>query len=167
VRVKKIDDKRIAEIHRKLWDDAIAEHGDVLRVPRDTVDFISEIERSLYVLNLWDGSGHPSRILGNYMVRDFAVEWVFANVLNGFEVVKAADDPTREKRKDKYAKLERLAAEKIYHEFTTDELVEHSGLSSASVVKWAKTTGYFRSIGRGKWEARNPKDDRENVKASK
>ena len=69
-------------------------------------------------------------------------------------------DTKPEKRKDKYARLERLALDNLYKEFTTQELVDVSGLSSQTLVTWIRVNGYFRAMKRGMWEARNPKDDR-------
>jgi len=123
---------------------------------------VPDLERAMYVLQIWQKDSpesNPYKSLKEYMIRAEAVAWLTEHLLPKFNVaIKAEEKP--EKRKDKYAKLEKLALEKTYHEFTTQQLVDESGLGAQTVTKWAKTTGFFRSIGKGKWEARNPKEDR-------
>lgn len=125
---------------------------------------VPDLERALYVLQIWqkqEPNSNPYTWLKSYMIRSEAVAWLTENLLPKFNVtVKAEQKP--EKRKDKYTKLEKLALEKTFHEFTTQELVDESGLGAQTITKWAKTTGFFRSIGKGKWEARNPKEDRKH-----
>ena len=96
-----------------------------------------------------------------YMLQEQAQAWVGQHVLPSItgEIVPM-DDTKPEKRKDKYARLERLALDNLYKEFTTQELVDVSGLSSQTLVTWIRANGYFRAVKRGIWEARNPKDDR-------
>jgi hypothetical protein len=130
---------------------------DVRRIP--------DVERGLYVIQTWQkhgANGSPMSWLRDYMVRPEGMEWIIGNIMPKLGVAVVAEEKT-EKRKDKYAKLEKLALDNLYHEFTTQQLVDESGLGAQTITKWAKTTGHFRVIGRGKWEARNPKDDRKNA----
>jgi hypothetical protein len=133
-------------------------------LPADTRR-IPDVERGLYVLQTWQkngASGSPASWLKNYMIRSEGLMWINQNIIPKLGVAIVAEEKT-EKRKDKYAKLEKLALDNLYHEFTTQQLADESGLGAQTISKWAKTTGYFRVIGRGKWEARNPKDDRKNA----
>jgi hypothetical protein len=123
-----------------------------------------DLERGLYVLQMWQregSSGSPYKVLREYMVRDQAVDWITSNIVPKLGVSAPLTEEKTEKRKDKYARLEREALDNLYNEYTISQLVEISGLGAQTISKWAKTTGFFRSIGRGLWEARNPKDDRE------
>lgn len=97
-----------------------------------------------------------------YMVSGQAQDWVGQNILPSItgESKAVQTDIKPEKRKEKYARLERLALDNLYKEFTTQELVDVSGLSSQTLVTWIRVNGYFRAMKRGMWEARNPKDDR-------
>lgn len=125
---------------------------------------VPDLERAMYVLQMWQKDSpesNPYKSLKEYMIRAEAVAWLTEHFLPKLNVSIRAEEKT-EKRKDKYAKLEKLALEKTFHEFTTQELVDESGLGAQTVTKWAKTTGFFRSIGKGKWEARNPKEDRKH-----
>jgi hypothetical protein len=96
------------------------------------------------------------------MVNELARAWADENILKHMTDATGTPptDQKPEKRKDKYARLERLALDNLYKEFTTQELVDVSGLSSQTLVTWIRVNGYFRAMKRGMWEARNPKDDR-------
>lgn len=152
--IKKPSEAQIDRRHRELWDAAIKEHGTAYRVPKDITRDIGEEIRAMHVLAIaWDGSGSPHSVLRTYGV----LPHILAKI--------AGEDerPARvEKRKDKYAKLIELSRANVYTEFTTDQLVEHSGLSRATVTSWVKSTGYFRQVPdkRGRWEARDPAEDR-------
>lgn len=129
---------------------------------RSAMRQVPDLERALYILQMWqtkEPNSNPFRVMKEYMVRNEAVVWVTEHLLTKLPVeIKPEEKP--EKRKDKYAKLEKFALDNIYNEFTTQQLVDESGLGAQTITKWAKTTGFFRSIGKGKWEARNPKEDR-------
>lgn len=138
---------------------------DYIGTLRPTFRQVPDLERGLYVLQIWQKDSpesNPYKFLKEYMIRAEAVTWLTEHIMPKLNV-KTVVEAKPEKRKDKYAKLEKLALEKTYHEFTTQQLVDESGLSTQTVTKWAKTTGFFRSIGKGKWEARNPKDDRKSL----
>lgn len=123
-----------------------------------------DVERGLYVLQVWQregSSGNPYKALREYMVREEAVNWLGANILPKLGATVVVEEEKAEKRRDKYARLERMALDNVFAEYTTQDLVDASGLGPQTISKWAKTTGFYRPTGRGKWEARNPKEDRE------
>jgi len=154
MKIKKPSEAQIDRRNRELWDEAISEHGTAYRVPRDIVRDNGEEIRAMHVLAIaWDGSGSPHSVLRTYGVLPHIVERL---------VGEDERQPKPERRKDKYAKLIDLSRANLYKEFTTDELVEHSGLGRATVTSWIKSTGYFRQVPdkRGHWEARNPAEDR-------
>lgn len=140
--------------HRELWDAAIEEYGSATAVPKDVARDIGEEVRALYVLALaWDGTGSPHSILRSYAV----LPNIMAK-LAGEEVKQERP----EKRRDKYAKLIELSRANLFKEFTTDELIDHSGLGRNTVISWCRSTGHFRQNPdkRGVWEARDPNHDR-------
>ena len=124
---------------------------------------IPDLERCLYVLQVWqknEPNTSPYKFMKPYMLQEQARTWVEQNILPNITGEIIPMDTKPEKRKDKYARLERLALDNPYKEFTTQELVDVSGLSSQTLVTWIRANGYFRAVKRGIWEARNPKDDR-------
>jgi len=148
--------------HKQLWQEAEQKYGNAFRVPKEEANRISEIVRALHVLYYWQSRGRlgsPIAELKAHSILPDIVDYVAKTYL-GEKYMKQEEKAKAEKRKDKYAKLEKLALEKTFHEFTTQDLVDASGLGAQTITKWAKTSGFFRSTGRGKWEARNPKDDR-------
>lgn len=127
---------------------------------------IDDLERALYVLQSWEiekSSSNVYKHLQMYMVREDAIKWLELNLLSKLLNVEELQEIKPEKRKDKYARLEKLALDNVFKEYSTQELIDVSGLSGQSIAKWTKISGFFQSIGRGKWEARNPKDDRKRV----
>jgi len=159
----KITDSFIEAQSALLWDKAKGEYGNAFDVPRDERDDIYEIERALFILKKWDGNSSPVKLFRDYMVRDRAVTYVLENYAPDFasEAPKADEIVKTEKRSDKYAKLDKYAKEHVFEQFTTEQLVEMSGLSYPTVVKYLKVTGSYRAIKRGLWEARDAKADRE------
>ena len=162
-----LTESKRTEIIATLWADAKKEHQcDSDNVPNTVVDFICEVDRALYtLLTAWDTTTNPIKLLKYYMVKDSVQNYVATEVLEykDTKIVEEASKPV-EKRADKYGKLEKLAVENVFKEYTTDELMEISGLSRPPLLAWLKTNGFFRGIKRGTWEARNPKDDRQNEK---
>lgn len=152
-----------AEIIADLWANARTENNcDSHSLPNSVVDFITEVDRGLYTLLLaWDKESNPIKILGTYMVRDNVVEHIVSNILE--YSIKPAKEQTASvvKPSDKYRKLEKHALDNMYTSFSTDSLMEISGLSRPAILNWLKTNGFYKSIKRGEWEARNPKEDRE------
>lgn len=152
--MKKPTESQVDRRERELWDAAIEEYGSAFDVPKEIQQDISEEVRALNVLALaWDGTGSPHSILRSYAVLSHIVAKIA-----GDEVKQAKP----EKRRDKYAKLIELSRANLFKEFTTDELIDHSGLGRNTVISWCRSTGHFRQNPdkRGVWEARDPNHDR-------
>ena len=150
--MKKPTEADIERRHKELWDLAKIVHGESNLVPANEVQDIGEEIRALHCLNIgWDGSGSMRSTLAYYNVQPNIIEKLAGHIEGPLNT---------ERRKDKYAKLISLSKENTYKEFSIKELTDISGLSSSTITTWAKTTGFFQSRERGKWEARNPNDDR-------
>lgn len=152
--MKKPSDSQVDRRHRELWDAAIGEYGSASAVPKDVARDIGEEVRALYVLAIaWDGTGSPHSTLRAYAVMPDIIA-----KLAGEE----AKQEKPEKRKDKYVKLIELSRANLYGEFTTDQLIDHSGLGRNTIISWCRSTGHFRAHPdkRGVWEARDPNHDR-------
>jgi len=153
MKIRKPTEAQADRRHRELWDAAIEEYGDKFSLPPEVDRDISEEVRALYVLALsWDGTGSPHRLLQTYGV----LPHIIAKIAG-----EKQQEAKPEKRKDRYAKLIAFSRANTYREFRMEQLVEESGLSSGTIISWARSTGWFRaSAERGLWEARNPADDR-------
>ena len=135
-------------------------------VPHTVADFICEVDRALYVLLLaWDDTNNnPAKLLSTYMVKDEVKNYVLTTILEHKNVETTENElKVPKKRSDKYLNLKKFALDNLYKEFTTQELIDVSGLSSQTLVTWIRVNGYFRAMKRGMWEARNPSDDRKSV----
>lgn len=150
--MKKPTETDIERRHKELWDLAKIVHGEANLVPANEVQDIGEEIRAMYCLAAgWDGVGSMRSVLAFYNVQPNTIEKMAGHI----------EPPLNtERRKDKYAKLVALSKENVYKEFSMQELSDISGLSSSTITTWARTTGFFKSHERGKWEARNPNEDR-------
>jgi hypothetical protein len=98
------------------------------------------------------------------MVKDEVKHYVLTTILEHKNVETTENQlKAPEKRSDKYLNLKKFALDNLYKEFSTQELIDVSGLSSQTLVTWIRVNGYFRAMKRGMWEARNPNDDRKYV----
>ncbi len=150
--MKKPTEAEVERRHKELWDLAKISYGEANLVPDDEAQNIGEEIRAMYCLSIaWDGIGSMRSVLAHYNVMPNIVEKLAGHIEAPLNT---------ERRKDKYAKLVSLSKENLYKEFSIKELNEISGLSTSTITTWAKTTGFFQSRERGKWEARNPDDDR-------
>lgn len=64
------------------------------------------------------------------------------------------------KRADKYDALLSWARDHVYEEFTTEELVEVSGFSYPTTLKFLQDSPTFRKVKKGLWEVRDAEADR-------
>jgi len=144
----RMTETQVEEHHRKIWREAAERFGGYSAIPRDVELEMSEEVRAMYCIAGWDRVGTMRALLAYHNVMPTVVE----------KLVGAAEpEADTVRRKDRYAKLVSLSSGNIYGEFSTKDLTDASGLSAGAIANWAKT---IRPIGRGKWEARNPKDDR-------
>jgi hypothetical protein len=75
------------------------------------------------------------------------------------EILSAAPQ-LMNKRADKYDALLEWAKDHLFEQFTTEELVEQSGFSYATTLKFLQESPTFRKIKKGLWEIRDPQADR-------
>ena len=159
-----ISDDAIRDNHRNMWDDAIAEHGDAFKVPQDVVARISEKTRALYVLQKWGregATGNPAKYLATYSVYpDILLDVV--NTYCSMEVESVGEVIAKpEKRADKYDAFVDWARAHLFEQYTTEQLVEISGFSYPTTLKFVQESPVFRKIKKGLWEIRDPKADRD------
>lgn len=150
------------------WQQSAKTHGDYISIPKDERFFLSEYERAMHVLNVWkiEGEkGSPIRTLHTYGV----VEAVILEVVADWCDLKVTEEDLSEinkteKRADKYDAFIDWTKDKIFEQYTTEQLVEQAGFSYPTVLKFIQESSHFRKIKKGTWEIRDPKADRESEK---
>ena len=166
---KSISDSAILEAHNELWAEAEKEHKLAIRVPSHQAQEISDFIRGLYVLQIWkkDGQkGSAIKFLLSYSIPESTVAKIADQYL-GIDVDEdsVVEEIKTEKRADKWDAFLKWAKDKVFEQFTTEQLVEISGFSYPTTLKFVQENPTFRKVKRGLWEIRDPKADREAEKS--
>ena len=69
------------------------------------------------------------------------------------------------KRSDKYDALLAWASEHLFEQFTTEQIVEVSGFSYPTTLKFIQESPTFRKVKKGLWEIRDAEADRKSEKS--
>lgn len=72
--------------------------------------------------------------------------------------------PATGKRADKYDALLEWAKDRLFEQFTTEQIVEVSGFSYPTTLKFIQESPTFRKVKKGLWEIRDADADREAEK---
>ena len=159
-----ITDEMINTNHRELWSKALNEYGDSFKVPHETISHINETMRAMYVLQKWQregGSGSPAKFLNTYSIYPD----VLMEVVRGYcsiEIDSMEEVVVKtEKRSDKYDAFIDWSKAHLFEQYTTEQLVEISGFSYPTTLKFIQESPAFRKIKKGLWEIRDPKADRQ------
>jgi hypothetical protein len=162
-----ITDELINSNHKELWGEAISEYGDSFKVPNEVSSRISETLRAMYTLQVWQrmgSSGNPAKFLSSYSVHPE----VLIEVVRGYcdIEIESMEEVTAktEKRSDKYDAFIDWSKAHIFEQYTTEQLVEISGFSYPTTLKFVQESPAFRKIKKGLWEIRDAKADREASK---
>lgn len=161
-----ITDDKVISYNAELWREAIEKHGSKYRVPEEEIQRMGELVRGLYVLQVWQqrgGQGNPVKFLTEYNVSNESIGILVSSFLKNQKLLEVLEDKPV-KRADKWKTLEDWAKNKTYEEVTTEEIMEVCGFSNQTVLNYIKTSPYFRKIQRGRWEIRDPKEDRAREK---
>ena len=165
--MKHITDEVIHDFYAELWRNAVERHGTRFRVPSDEQQRMGELLRGLYVLQSWqnnDSQGSPVRFMTECSVSRPVIETLITAFIGKQKLLEAAVVVKPVKRADKWKALEEWAKRNAYQEVSTEQLVEIAGFSYQTVLNYVKTSPYFRKIQRGRWEVRDPREDRERDK---
>lgn len=156
----------IDDIHRKAWEKAIEKYGNAHKVPREKASLISERGRALHILLTWHKrgeSGSAARHMDKYGLQHGSQAWALKKFAQPDDAVRP--EATKH-RKDLYQQFERWASQHEAEQFTTAQLVEQSGFSTATILKYLKTSRSFFKIKRGLYEARNPNPSKKSKKTT-
>ena len=69
------------------------------------------------------------------------------------------------KRSDKYDALLEWASDHLFEQFTTEQIVEVSGFSYQTTLKFLQESPTFRKVKKGLWEVRDADADRKAEKS--
>lgn len=153
----------INEVHHSLWGDAIERHGDKFKVPFEEIRHMSEYTRALYALQLWNGSGNPARHLSSYSIPTEVIADIVSEYCD--EVVDTEELLTpRPRRADKYDALLAWSKDHLFEQFSTEQLVEVSGFSYPTTLKFLQESPTFRKVKKGLWEVRDAEADKKAEK---
>lgn len=120
---------------------------------------IQETIRGLYVLEMWERngrSGSPLAMLKHYSVMDSVISH-FAEAYIPKNVSKLDNSAARpEKRKTKWSAFDKWAKEHQSEQYTTDQLVEISGFSYPTTLKYVSESPLFVKVKKGLWQVADP-----------
>jgi hypothetical protein len=157
--------EQIKELHTSLWDNAVEEYGDKFKVPFEVIHEMSQQTRALYVLQTWNGSGNPARYLASYSIPTDVITETVSKYCNETVTEEELLTP-RPRRADKYDALIDWAKEHLFEQFTTEQLMEVSGFSYQTTLKFIQESPTFRKIKKGLWEIRDADADKKAEKNS-
>lgn len=161
------NESMVKHLSESLWEQALDKHGSYTNTPASEAASIGEMIRAIYVLQVWqrEGSqGSPVKALRNYAVTDSTINRIVEEYFDG-ELQETTIAPTP-KRANKYEAFESWAEDHLFEQFTTEQLVEQSGFSYPTTLKYLQESPTFRKIKKGLWEVRDAKADRESEKKS-
>jgi hypothetical protein len=153
------------DISKSLWKESIAKHGSHSSTPANEASAIGEMVRAIYVLQVWQregGQGSPVKALNTYGVTESTINKIMERYFDG-DVQEISISPAP-KRANKYGAFEQWAESHLFEQFTTEQLVEQSGFSYATTLKYIQESPTFRKVKKGLWEIRDAKADREAEK---
>lgn len=153
---------------QERWGTLRKDYNDLWQAPSDVRFSNGEYERAMHVLLQWkiEGEkGNPVRQLRTYGV----MESIIVDVISKWcDMTISAEDLAEvktEKRADKYDSFIEWTKDKLFEQYTTEELVEVAGFSYPTVLKFLQDSPNFRKVKKGLWEVRDPKADRDAEKA--
>jgi hypothetical protein len=155
--------EQIKSLHDSLWNEAIDKYGDKYKVPFDVISEMSHQTRALYVLQTWNGSGSPARHLSTYSIPTEVITQIVAEYCDATVTEEEILAP-RPRRADKYDALLDWAKEHFFEQFTTEQLMEVSGFSYQTTLKFIQESPAFRKIKKGLWEIRDVEADKKAEK---
>jgi hypothetical protein len=111
----------------------------------------------------WNGSGNPARYLSTYSVPTEVIADVVAEYCD--EVIDTEELLTpRPRRADKYDAMLAWSKDHLFEQFTTEQLVEVSGFSYPTTLKFLQESPTFRKVKKGLWEVRDAEADKKAEK---
>lgn len=135
-------------------------YGSYTAIPTSEWREVSEELRAFHIIQKYNGAV-TRQILSQYMVSPSIIERVMSEVgING-EVATIAPKTSRA---DQYKAFTKWACEHDREQFTTDQLVEASGFSYPTTLKFIDSDPHFIRIKKGLYECRDYNASRSEAK---
>ena len=160
--IKPITNDMVKEEVAPLWVELREKHArkfDFSSDPDGIHDRINSIVHAMGVLQSWEKNGGPAitrlRAFGiptnicKYLIKTYCAKG---------ERVTELERVTKGSRRNQYHDFERWAQEHDAEQFTTLQLAEQSGFSTATIRKYLRTSRYFTKIKSGLYECGHRKD---------
>lgn len=119
---------------------------------------IQETVRGLYVLEMWERngrSGSPLSMLKHYSVMDSVITTLIDNYVPK-NLSQQASTGKPESRKNKWGAFDKWSQEHQGEQYTTDQLVEISGFSYPTTLKYVSESPLFIKVKKGLWQVADP-----------
>lgn len=162
-----LKDNLIEDTHRDMWQAEITKYGSASLVPEETVQYMSDHIRAMYVIQLWQKEGANGSAV-KFMKSYSLPEITMAEIAERYCGIESADEIEKElkteRRVDKWGSFISWAKTVVFEQFTTEQLCEKSGFSYQTTLKYLQESPVFRKIQKGLWEVRDSKADREAEK---
>jgi len=150
----------VRSVMKEEWELLKKQYGNVNHggsMPESERWRVSKIEHGMWLLANYSGSADST--LRSYGIPQDVRELLIARYCE--DEVIGADEPVKpQKRADKYAEFENWAVEHDGEQFTTEQLIEQSGFSHVTILKYLKESLHFVKVKKGLWEARNPRREK-------
>jgi len=142
-----LDTSTVAEENAAQWEILVEAYGDKFKVPTAESNRVREIIRGMYILMGLAGKEAPVyKTLRVYGIPEEVCAYLIDKYC-GEDV--ATEDDGAVRRKDKYRAFEDWSREHIGEQFTTEQLVEASGFSYPTTLKFLKESPLFKPVNRG------------------
>ena len=156
--MKHLTDDQIRAEHESLWQSLIGKFGSEYRVPSGEVARVGDILRAMYVLQMFlsgrAGGSSVRTFMESFSLPEDAIGYVLARFYGGEQ---RADQPSERgarpsSRKDKWGTFDKWAKDNAGKQFTTNELVEVSGFSYQTTLRYVSESPLFVKVKNGLWK---------------
>lgn len=129
------------------------------RIPWGEYMEVSERLRAFHIVHSQGGSV-TAKVLSQYMVSSRIATEILSEM--GMDDV-SIETGYRQSRADQYKAFEKWASEHDSEQFTTEQLVEASGFSYPTTLKFIDASPFFLKVKKGLYECRDEKMRREQA----
>lgn len=144
------------EMHKRDWEAAAAEHGDIFAIPKQLKEKLAERDRAR-MCAITNPSWSVKELVSYYSIDQRVAAEIFG--------VDQVEPEKKVKRSDKYDAIFSWCQDNVFAQVSPNEIAELGEISYPTALKLVNDRpDIFRKIKRGLFEIRDPKADREAEK---